>query len=127
MSLKSASCGFDDNGDLVFNDRPAGIGRNTERAAAQWTVNMFGGYAIALGRPVSGPPGVTAIAVGGVATVQNFEQPPRFVVTFFVEARNLTNHPNYIGYSGVLTSPFFGRATTVTGTRKIDAGINFQF
>jgi hypothetical protein len=119
--------GFDDNGDLVFNDRPLGVGRNTERTAAQWTMNVFGGYAIALGRPVSGPPGVTAIAAGGVATVQNFEQPPRFVVMFFVEARNLTNHPNYVGYSGVLTSPFFGRATTVTGTRKIDAGINFQF
>jgi murein DD-endopeptidase MepM/ murein hydrolase activator NlpD len=88
---------------------------------------MFGGYALALGKPVSGPPGVTAIAGGGVATVQNYEQPPRYVVQFFIEARNLTNHPNYVGYSGVLTSPFFGRATTVTGTRKIDAGINFAF
>jgi hypothetical protein len=119
--------GRDDNGDLVFNDRPAGIGRNTERAAAQWTINMFTAYAIALGKPVSGPPGVTAIAGGGVATVQNFEQPPRYVVQFFVAAQNLTNHPNYIGYSGMLTSPFFGRPTTVNGTRKIDAGINFQF
>jgi carboxypeptidase family protein len=123
----SIRTGLDGNGDLVFNDRPPGVARNTERAATQWTVNMFGGYALALGKPVSGPPGVTAIAGGGVATVQNYEQPPRYVVQFFIEARNLTNHPNYVGYSGVLTSPFFGRATTVTGTRKIDAGINFAF
>ena len=29
--------GRDDNGDLVFNDRPAGVGRNTERGAARST------------------------------------------------------------------------------------------
>ena len=27
--------GFDDNGDLIFNDRPAGVGRNTARASTQ--------------------------------------------------------------------------------------------
>ena len=32
--------GIDDNGDTVFNDRPAGIGRNSERGASQWNVNF---------------------------------------------------------------------------------------
>ena len=41
--------GRDDNGDLVFNDRPGGIGRNSERAAAQWAINTMTGYTIALG------------------------------------------------------------------------------
>jgi hypothetical protein len=62
-----------------------------------------------------------------VASVQNFERPPRYVVQFFVQAQNLTNHPNYTGYSGTLTSPFYGRPTTVAGTRKIDAGMNISF
>jgi hypothetical protein len=119
--------GRDGNGDLLFNDRPPGVGRNTERAAAQWTVNMFAGYAIALGRPVSGPPGVTVIAGGGGASVQNFQQPPRYVIQLYVQAQNLTNHPNYVGYSGMLTSPFYGQPTGVGATRKVDVGINFMF
>jgi len=36
--------GLDDNGDLIFNDRAAGVGRNTERAAWQWTINPTVGY-----------------------------------------------------------------------------------
>ena len=124
----SIRTGRDENGDLVFNDRPAGVGRNTERAAAQWTVNTFVAYLLAFGRTQTGlPPGVTVIAGGGVPTVQNFEQPPRYQVQLFVQAQNLTNHPNYQGYSGTLTSPFFGRPTAVSGTRKVDAGINITF
>jgi hypothetical protein len=32
--------GLDGNGDTVFNDRPAGIGRNSARGASQWTSNI---------------------------------------------------------------------------------------
>ena len=32
--------GTDDNGDTVFNDRPAGVGRNSARGASQWNVNL---------------------------------------------------------------------------------------
>ncbi len=45
----------------------------------------------------------------------------------FVQAQNLTNEANYLGYSGTVTSPFFGKPTTVSGMRKIDFGINFGF
>ena len=31
------------------------------------------------------------------------------------------------GYSGVLTSPFYGQPTAVLGTRKVDMGVQFQF
>jgi hypothetical protein len=40
---------------------------------------------------------------------------------------NLTNERNYTGYSGVMTSPFFGQPTTVMGMRKIDMGIALSF
>jgi hypothetical protein len=124
----SIRTGRDDNGDLVFNDRPAGIGRNTERGASQWTINTTFGYQIPLGRRgAGGPPITTVIAGGGVPTVQSFQQPPRYVLSFFVAAQNLTNHHNYTGYSGTLTSPFFGQATSVSGTRKVDVGFNLNF
>jgi hypothetical protein len=41
--------------------------------------------------------------------------------------QNLTNRANYLGYSGTLISPFFGRPTTVSAMRKIDVGLGLNF
>jgi hypothetical protein len=51
----------------------------------------------------------------------------RYRLQLFVQVQNLTNQKNYLGYSGTLTSPFFGQPTAVSGMRKIDAGINMSF
>jgi hypothetical protein len=121
--------GFDDNGDLVFNDRPAGVERNTERAAAQWALNLNASYALAFGRRTTPPPpGIFITVVGGQApTVQTVNIDWRYRLQFFVNVQNVTNRANYIGYSGVMTSPFFGRPTTVSNPRKVDIGMNLQF
>src|SRR6185295_12373296 len=42
--------GRDDNGDGVFNDRPAAVGRNTLRGQGQSTLNMQVGYQFAFGK-----------------------------------------------------------------------------
>ena len=42
--------GLDDNGDLIFNDRPAGVGRNTERAKEQLYLNANVNYSFTFGR-----------------------------------------------------------------------------
>ena len=124
----SIRTGFDDNGDLVFNDRPVGVGRNTQRGAAQWTINTVFGYQLALGkRAPSGPPITTVIQGGGVPSVQTFQPPPRYLLQFFVQAQNLTNRANYTGYVGTLTSPFFGQPTSVSPMRRIDIGFNLNF
>jgi hypothetical protein len=124
--------GRDDNGDLVFNDRPAGVGRNTERTAMQWSVNANVIYTITFGKPASGggPPLVGIMIAGPGAAPQVMTVPPppaRYRLGFVVSAQNLTNHSNYGGYSGTLTSPFFGRATTVVNPRKMDIGVQFGF
>lgn len=121
--------GLDDNGDLIFNDRPAGIGRNTLRGATQWTVNPAIAYTFLFGRNITSlPPGIAVIAGGGAPTVQTVDQSgARYRLQFVVQAQNITNQANYAGYSGTLTSPFFGKPTMVTGTRKIDVGLNFSF
>jgi hypothetical protein len=119
--------GRDENGDLVFNDRPAGVGRNSERAASHWSINTMFGYGFAFGRPVGGPPGIAVIGGGGAPVVQSVDQGARYRLQFFVQTQNLTNRANYIGYSGTLTSPFFGQPTSVTGTRKVETGFNFSF
>jgi hypothetical protein len=120
--------GRDDNGDGAFNDRPTGIGRNTLRADGQTTIFMQVAYQFAFGRTAPLPPGIGVFGGGGAAQVRTFDQGnARYRLQLFVAAQNLTNQANYLSYSGTLTSPFFGRPTTVSGMRKIDAGINLSF
>ena len=141
MSLTAASgtpytirTGGDDNGDGIFNDRPAGIGRGSERSDLQWTVNGNFAYGIAFGQaaPQAGPGGIGILVQGtpggSAPTVTTFTAPPaRYRLNLFVNVQNLLNRANYGGYSGVLTSPFFGQPTLVMNPRKIDFGLGFQF
>jgi hypothetical protein len=121
--------GGDNNGDGIFNDRPLGVGRNTLRASGQVSVNMFAGYNFAFGHSSAPPPpGIGVFGSGAAAQVRSVDLgPARYRLQFFVQAQNLTNEANYLGYSGTLTSPFFGKPTAVSGMRKIDFGINFGF
>jgi hypothetical protein len=120
--------GRDDNGDGVFNDRPAGVGRDTLRADGATIVNMLTGYQFAMGHSAPLPPGIGVFGGGGAAQVRTFDQgSARYRLLLFVQAQNLTNAVNYLGYSGTLTSPFFGKPTAAIGMRKIDAGISLSF
>jgi hypothetical protein len=121
--------GLDDNGDLIYNDRPAGVGRNTERGDGTFGINLNLNYGWTFGPPAGGPPpiGVMINGSGAAPEVRTFEQPARFRIGVFVFASNLTNHANYTGYSGVLTSPFYGQPTAVSNTRRVEAGLNFGF
>ena len=51
----------------------------------------------------------------------------RYQLNLYVAASNLTNHNNYVGYSGVITSPFFGQPTNVMNPRKVELGVRFGF
>ncbi|HMF59554.1 MAG TPA: TonB-dependent receptor [Vicinamibacterales bacterium] len=122
--------GKDNNGDLVINDRPTGVGRNTEWTPGQWMVNSFLSYSIAIGKRTVAPPGgITGITfTNGVASVQTGgAAPPRYRIGINVSAQNLTNNVNYTGFSGSLTSPLARQATSALNARKIDVGINFSF
>jgi hypothetical protein len=122
--------GKDDNGDLVYNDRPAGLGRNTQWTPGQWTVNGFFFYTIAIGkRTVQNPGGITGISIrNGEATVTTGgPAPPRYRIGLQASVQNLTNHVNYTGFSGTMTSPFFLQPQNVLNTRKVDISLNFSF
>jgi hypothetical protein len=121
--------GQDNNGDGIFNDRPAGVGRNTLRASGQHNVNLFAGYNFAFGHSSAPlPPGIGVFGAGGATQIRTIDQgQARFRLQVYVQAFNVTNEANFIGYSGTLTSPFFGQPTAVTNMRKIDFGINFGF
>jgi len=125
--------GRDANGDGVFNDRPAGVGRNTELTTGQLDLGLRLSYSIGFGRRAApaGGPGGTMIVVGGGGGMAGGFGPraadKRYQVQFYAAAQNVTNRANYIGYSGVLTSPFFGQPTNVLNPRKIELGVRFGF
>jgi hypothetical protein len=123
--------GFDTNGDLIYNDRPDGVGRNSARGDGSMNLSGFFVYTFSFGsRRVQVPPGIFINgSPGGAFTVQTIpiDPLPRYRLGIQVNAQNLTNHTNYTGYSGIMTSPFFGRPTAAQGMRKIDIGLNFNF
>jgi len=121
--------GTDDNADLIFNDRPAGVGRNTERADYHATLSLNVSYNWTFGPPPTAPPGIGVFiaGAGSAPEIRTFEQPGRYRIGFFVFANNLTNRANYTGYSGTMTSKFFRQATAVASTRRVEAGLNFGF
>jgi len=51
----------------------------------------------------------------------------RFRTEFFIQASNILNHANQVGFSGVQTSPFFGQATAALPGRRIETGTRFSF
>ncbi|HUK36064.1 MAG TPA: TonB-dependent receptor [Vicinamibacterales bacterium] len=121
--------GFDPNGDGVFNERPVGALRNTLRGADQWNLSMYGQYTISMRRRATPLTGIVATQFTGgtVSNVGTFADATRYRIFLVVQAQNLTNHNNYNGYSGVLTSPFFDQPTAVVNPRRVLFNIAFSF
>jgi hypothetical protein len=121
--------GIDRNGDLVFNDRPEGVGRNTLRQSMQWNMNAFFSYARNFGRPVERAGGVSIRSEGGALTASQgaASTQGRYRMTFNMQIQNVTNHGNFGGYIGTITSEGFGRPSIVVGTRKFDFGVGLSF
>jgi hypothetical protein len=132
--------GRDDNGDTVFNDRPAGTGRNTARGESTWDVNTRVAYAFGFGKRTasdSGPGGPMVVmhrvggpGGGGTEIAGGFgggAEDKRIRFELFASASNLFNTVNRVGYSGVMTSPFFTQATAAMPGRRIDVGLRVGF
>ena len=129
--------GLDNNRDGVFNDRPAGVGRNSSLTPGQWDLGARLSYSIGFGQRPQGAGGggqQVMVQIGGPGggmpaggmSVSGADN-KRYHVEFYAAAQNVTNHSNYIGYSGVMTSPFFGKPTTVMNPRKVEVGTRFAF
>lgn len=126
--------GFDDNGDTVSNDRPAGVGRNGARGGGRWDVGGRLSWAFGFGaRDTGGPTGGPMIVVrqaNGETSMSGFSggaEDKRWRIELFLAGTNLLNHTNLSGYSGVLTSPFFATATAAGAPRKLEVGMRFGF
>jgi hypothetical protein len=125
--------GLDNNGDTVFNDRPLGVGRNSARGAGHWEVGSRMSWGKDFGperKESGGGMQIKMVRMGGEGAA-----PPslpalsnrRFRLELYAQAFNLLNHTNLGGYSGIQTSPFFGRATSSQAPRRIELGTRFNF
>ena len=141
--------GRDDNGDGVSNDRPAGVGRNSERGAAALRHERAlhprvrvrrlarrgrrprgGGPGALVGAAPDGaaardrcPAAVRSVAAAGPAVATN----QRFTLEFYVQGFNVLNRTNFVNFSGNLQSPFFGRPTSAAQARRVEVGMQFRF
>jgi hypothetical protein len=129
----TVTTGRDDNADGVFNDRPAGTGRNSARGAAHVDLGGRISYTWGFGTPRqgSGPGGgQIVINAGGGGLAPGFgggAADKRYRLEFYVSAQNLLNRTNYTAYSYVMTSPFFGRPIAASQPRKLQMGVRFGF
>jgi hypothetical protein len=157
MQLASArpynvTTGFDDNGDTVFNDRPAGVSRNSARGAATATVDLrltksfnLGGLlsggpeGVPMGGPPGPPPGGAALqrgpgggpggggGEGGPQMVVMEGSNSRYRLDLYVSAQNLFNRANYNAFVGNLQSVYFGTATSAAPPRRLEVGATISF
>ena len=125
--------GFDDNGDTVINDRPFGVGRNSGRGAGRWEIGSRLSWGLNFGpeQPTMGGPQVRMIRVGpgeGAAAPNiGMGGTKQYRLEFYAQAYNLLNHTNLGAFSGVLTSPYYGQATSAQLPRRFEVGTRFNF
>jgi hypothetical protein len=126
--------GFDNNGDSVSNDRPAGVGRNSRRGAAQWDASTRLSWGFGFSKPREpGAGGPRLVCIRGDSSDPLGQVPSmggnnhRYRMEFYVQAYNLFNHLNLVNFAGVETSPFFGRATAAQSGRRMESGMRFSF
>ncbi len=125
--------GFDDNGDTIINDRPLGVGRNSARGASRWEIGSRVSWGQSFGpeQQQAGGPQVRMIRIGGGdgAAPPSFPgaSTKRYRFELYAQAFNLLNHANLGAFSGVQTSPFFGRATSAQSPRRMELGMRLNF
>ncbi len=135
--------GFDNNRDGVLNDRPNGVGRNTARGSAMWTMNLRVSKQFAIGGSSAGGPagGFPGGGGGGRPGVSEQRGPggggggrngggglgARYSLEVFASADNVFNRVNYGGFSGNMLSRFFNQPTSAQAPRRVQVGMGFRF
>jgi len=125
--------GFDDNGDTVINDRPFGVRRNNARGAARWEIGSRLSWGLDFGpeQQQVGGPQVRMVRIGGGDGAAPPSLPgmaaKKYRLEFYAQAFNLLNHANLGAFSGVMTSPFFGHATSAQSPRRMELGLRLNF
>ena len=148
----SITIGLDSNGDTVFNDRPTGVSRNSERAAGMMTADLRitrsfnlggllrgGSEGVPMGsgpapppaaaqRGMGGGPGGPGGGDGGGPQMMIMEgSNSRYRLDLYANFQNLFNRTNLNSFIGNQLSPFFGSATSAGPARRMELGATISF
>jgi hypothetical protein len=125
--------GFDNNGDTVINDRPAGVQRNAGRGAPRWEIGSRLSWSRNFGpeQQQTGGPQIRMVRVGAgegaAAPSIGMGGSKKYSIELYAQAFNLLNHTNLGTFNGVLSSPFYGRATSAQAPRRMEVGMRVNF
>ena len=126
--------GFDNNADSVINDRPLNLERNIGRGAGRWEIGSRLSWGLNFGpeqQPSAGGPQVRMVRMGpgdgASAPMIGAPNTKKYRLEIYAQAFNLLNHTNLGVFSGVLTSPYFGQATSAQMPRRFEVGTRFNF
>ena len=126
--------GFDDNGDLLFLDRP-GIG---SAGASGVSATSFGLFDLTrapsepmIARNAGQGPSQFMLNVGLAKTVRLAPSSGAGTsgpyVIFTISAENITNRTNFTDFNGVVTSPLFGIANRALNPRRVELSARLGF
>jgi len=123
--------GLDENRDGQTNERPFGVGRNSGRGQATANLDVGLVWEHSLGQR----PRVNAQRGGGGGRGgrggrgggNNRANDGMLRLEIFARATNVLNIVNPQNFSGVMTSPFFGRATSAAAARRLVVGTRLFF
>jgi hypothetical protein len=101
----NVTTGSDNNHDGVVNDRPPGYARNSMPGPGVINLDLNAEHDFPLSR----------------------KSKEARTLTVAVNAFNVLNHPNYVTYVGVITSPYFGRPVAAQPQRRIQLNLQFKF
>ena len=123
----SITTGLDNNNDTVFNDRPIGGNRNTERGVWSKQIGANLSYTYSFGKAKGGKSSGSGMIFISGGAMPSFNKKKRFSLQFYISSQNLFNITNLRNFVGVQTSPFFGRAISAGSPRRINLGMRFSF
>jgi hypothetical protein len=118
--------GLDENRDGQINERPAGVGRNSARGEGIVNVDLGVVWEHSVGQRARAQVSAQRGAGGGRG---GRNRAPDGLVRFeiFARATNVLNIVNAQNFSGVMTSEFFGMATSASAPRRLVVGTRLFF
>ena len=121
--------GFDENRDGQTNERPVGVMRNSGRGEGTANLDMGLVWERSVGQraQLNAQRGGGGGGMGGRNPGGNRAPEGVFRFEIFARASNVLNVVNPQNFSGVLTSPFFGRATSAAAPRRLVLGMRAFF
>jgi Carboxypeptidase regulatory-like domain/TonB dependent receptor len=103
----NVTTGADNNGDGVVNDRPAGRARNTLHGPGLINLDLNLAHDFAF--------------------KHRDKQKDVPTLTVSINSFNILNHPNYVTFVGLVTSPFFGQPVAANPPRRTQLNLEFKF